>query len=231
MSTMINDIRLRESMKIILRPVAEKEDEYIRRMNADTRPAPATLHAKLQMLLAKHILKERRKHRMTWLKRSAIIAAVILMLAMAACMAIEPLREKIFSYFVTWYEDYFELKVDTSATTAMDDDTPVPLGTFNYIPEGYEIVEDIKIGYIRKVVMMDHMGGIIRFNVDKQKLPVHFDELYQVQESTINNTPVLVVTGADNKDIYIVWSDELVRYDLSGNISFDELKKMIEHLS
>ena len=84
MSTMINDIRLRESMKIILRPVTEKEDEYIRRMNADTRPAPATLHAKLQSLLEKFILKERRKHCMTWLKRSAIIAAVILMLAMAA---------------------------------------------------------------------------------------------------------------------------------------------------
>lgn len=224
-----DDTRLKQSMKIILQPVLAEEEAYIRTMRAVSLTMPASLGERLQSLLDSHTQKPHPKpYRMVW-KRAAIIAAALLMLALAACMAIEPLREKVFGFFVTWYDAYFELRVDSPDTEA----APItqPLGTFHYIPEGYEIVEDRQIAHKRRVIFRNQAENEIQFDVDSKEIHVNYDVGYTMREDTIHNIPVLILTGEDDVYTCIIWFDESFRYELVGSIPLNELKMIIENLT
>ncbi len=225
-----DDKRLKQSMKIILQPMLAEEETYIRTMRTVPSPVPASLGERLQSLLDSHTQKPHPKpYRRVW-KRAAIIAAVLLMLALAACMAIEPLREKVFGFFVTWYDAYFELRVDSPDTEAVP--TAQPLGTFHYIPEGYEIVEDRQAGDIRQVVFQNADGNIICFNVDLLTTSTSYDIKYEIENEYINGWSVAVLPGdvSSGRHTFAVWSDENYKYELSGVIQAEELMKMVAHL-
>lgn len=224
-----DDKRLKQSMKIILQPMLAEEETYIRTMRTVPSPVPASLGERLQSLLDSHTQKPHPKpYRRVW-KRAAIIAAALLMLALAACMAIEPLREKVFGFFVTWYDAYFELRVDSPDTEAVP--TAQPLGTFHYIPEGYEIVEDRQIAHKRRVIFRNQAENEIQFDVDSKEIHVNYDVGYTMREDTIHNIPVLILTGEDDVYTCIIWFDESFRYELVGSIPLNELKMIIENLT
>lgn len=223
-----DDKRLKQSMKIILQPVLAEEATYIRAMRTVPSPVPASLGERLQSLLDSHTQKPHPKpYRRVW-KRAAIIAAVLLMLALAACMAIEPLREKVFGFFVTWYDAYFELRVDSPDTEAVP--TAQPLGTFHYIPEGYEIVEDRRFGMKRRLIFCNEAGDEIQFDVNKKDFYANFDDDYRIEEETINGTSVLFLIGPDGH-ICVIWYDENFRYDMMGILPLEEFREMIKGLT
>ena len=226
MKKLENDPRLQEVMYSVLQCEIQKEDAYIARIKQDTTPVPDTLLIRLKNLLDDYYQKDKKRKK---IRHVFLIAAIIAVLALGACVAIEPLREFVFGAIITKYEEYFDFQWNTESTADKNaSEYPYIPSKFGYVPDGYEIVEEVYLPKRTYIRFEKTYNDYIVYEVIPVRIEVMHDINYALSSEKINEIDVVILEEGNNYQL--LWFDEYYSYRLNGFVSKNELVGMLESL-
>ncbi len=165
-----------------------------------------------------------------------LIAAIISVLFLTACMGIPKLRKAIFEPVFDFGRKSFRMEyVSTGETSAERPDFVQMAPT--YIPEGYKEVKNrCIIGIDTSKSYLEYEKGISYITVDQEyveEAKYNIDnERSTIGSITVNGYEAVLVTFRDSDSIFIIWNDGTYAYEVySTSLSLDEAVKIAESIS
>lgn len=159
-------------------------------------------------------------------KYAAIILIIFILSNGLLVVTVQAYREKVFEIITNVYKEFTSIITKTEEVPEPLTEKPdftEPL----YIPEGFEVINDIQTDITRKI---DYENGD-RILVYKQNIITNSElridtEGTEIKNIKINGTSINYVF---NKGMYnAYWNDNEYFYLITGEISFEELLKVIE---
>lgn len=160
-------------------------------------------------------------------RRTAAALLVAASLTAASLLSVEAYREKFIEVVTEFFDDLTEFRFSGFA----DDGAPMPEVTLTYVPEGMEETEREE----------DEISAIIIFrNREGQRMILQQEYITQsvvstlivdtedaeVEYAQIHGHEVMVITK--DGGYHLLWTQDAMRYLLSGNVPLDELIKVVE---
>ena len=168
-----------------------------------------------------------RAARLARLKRrivAAVVAAALLVLT--ACAAYSH-RGEIKKFFVEMRETYIKLFYGES--DSMSDKAIIEYYTFGYVPEGYELIEELRLAYVGESRWTNDSGDYL---ILEQSV---WDSTTYSLDSEIGDTMTIV---CGNRELYYrttqlhtyIWNDGTYSFILSSSsqLSIEELEILLE---
>ena len=219
--------RVKEGMRTAMAPLAEERERLIAAYNAIPYEYTARTMRRIRRLFRMQKVKAFGKTAAQWGKRAAVIVLVLLTLALAACVAIKPLREKLANAFLTWTEISVEVHFEKTA-----EETVCKFMT--YVPEGYECIENKEVNGYQISTYMNDEGIYICFT----RKPYHENNYtsydnsdYTCEKNEIGDLDcVLMRHKEDEQDFMITWTDEGCIYVITAYLPIEELIKIVENV-
>lgn len=161
------------------------------------------------------------------LRKYAAIILIIFILANGMLIATaQEYREMIFRIITNIYEEFTSIKIKVEGPMDIED-LELNFIEPTYIPDGFEIVDDIQSDISRTIVYMKD-NNIIVFRhgliVDgEMKIDT---EGTSIKEMEVNNQMISYVF---NKGMYLAhWFDDVYMYTIDAEVSFDEFSMILE---
>lgn len=161
------------------------------------------------------------------IRRYAAVILIIFILTNGVLIATaQAYREMVFRIITNIYEEFTSIKIEVedSMDTA---DLELNFIEPTYIPERFEVVDDIQSDISRTIVYMKD-NNILLFRhgliVDgEMKIDT---EGTSIKEMEVNNQMISYVF---NKGMYLAhWFDDVYMYTIDAEVSFDEFVKILE---
>lgn len=118
------------AMRVILQPLIDEELAEFDEWNKIPHEYSQEFHGRFKQIMLRDKFMRGCRTAAVWARKIAVCFAVVITLALVACTAIEPIRERVADAFVTWYEKYNDIVFE------MTDKVGIPMQP-TYIPEGY----------------------------------------------------------------------------------------------
>ena len=170
-----------------------------------------------------------RAARLARLKRriaAAVVAAALLVLTACAAYAY---RGEIKEIFVKMRETYIKLFYDES--DSMSDKAITEYYTFGYVPEGYELIEELRLAYVGEsrwtndsgdyLILEQHIWNGVNYSLD-----------YETGTTTNINLGNIDIYCRATEIYTYIWNDGIYSFMLSSSkpLSNDELKMLLEEM-
>ena len=160
-------------------------------------------------------------------RRAAVaILAAVLMLALAACT--------IYFLRVNWNETPNDAQGTLDVTFDIDDPQDMR-GEFEpkrpQTPDGFTVVEEVEYSGMRKIAYAGSINQRIDYtqeaDVNMMSISVDSDD-DEFTQITVNGYKGYAIKREDNP--YMVWTDDVCLYQLSGNVPYAVLEEMAESI-
>lgn len=190
--------------------------------------------AKLDKRITKIILQNKRKSkRRLYSKRISKLAATIVIIAgisSITLLSVEATRKAIFNAFVEKNNQYTEIKFQEADTEGEQMDIYRP----TYLPKGYEEVSIQSYGStVMLIYSNDEMNEIHfmqRYGIEGSAFFDNEDNKYTETEIAGNKAYLFEATTEEVHNI-LLWRDESVIFELTSQISIDELTKIANSIT
>lgn len=212
------------AMRVILQPVVDEEIAEFDEWNKIPHEYSPEFERRIVKIFRKDRLKRSCRSAAVYGRKIAVCFAVIVTLALVACAAIEPLRERVADAFVTWYEKWNGIVYETSETTG---EPLLP----TYVPDGYEITY---------YDVTDELA-VIEYVNNKNSFAFMRTKNYHDKESFVDNEKCVMeeIEWRDGKAIYfkpiyegvqhsMMWEEGGYVYIIDSSVSKEELIKFAE---
>ncbi len=221
-----------EELDILLTEHMPKANMLLDRLEEerDKNAAPHVFSARYKKNMKKIIKEYSRTHMQrkfaTFSKYAAIILIIFILANSLLVVTVQAYREKVFEMITNVYKEFTSIITKT-------EEVPEPLTEKpeftepSYIPEGFEVINNMQTDITRKI---DYENGD-RILVYKQNILTNSElridtEGTEIKNIKINGTSINYVF---NKGMYnAYWNDNEYFYLITGEISFEELLKVIE---
>lgn len=216
------------AMRMVIQPLVEEDLALFDGYNAIPHTYSRNFLNRLDKLFQKNRLLKSRTGTAKWYTRFAVCFALILVIALTACVAITPMRESIAEVIISWYSEYISIHFEGS------DSYPIPKKP-TYIPDGFEQYwvtgtadyNDYYIEYYRK------KGGL-RLNFTRYIMGLdgnsYDNEHHSIENITINGINGILLRGKEGHPHILTWSDEGYVYEILGYVDENEIIKMAESI-
>lgn len=160
-------------------------------------------------------------------KRVAVIILAIMISLTATTFGVKAIRESVIKFITETFEKFTAVSVENEEADAQDDIVKnLPL----YIPEGYMLSNEMDIGVLYQVTYTNQDGDSIDY-IQK----INFGTIYNVDTEDIEYERINIksfegIKYNKNRINKVVFADATYMYDISGQVSFDELIKIAESI-
>lgn len=160
-------------------------------------------------------------------KRVAVIILAIMISLTATTFGVKAIRESVIKFITETFEKFTAVSVENEEADAQDDIVKnLPL----YIPEGYMLSNEMDIGVLYQVTYTNQDGNSIDY-IQK----INFGTIYNVDTEDIEYERINIksfegIKYNKNRINKVVFADATYMYDISGQVSFDELIKIAESI-
>lgn len=161
------------------------------------------------------------------IRRYAAVILIIFILTNGVLIATaQAYREMVFRIITNIYEEFTSIKIEVedSMDTA---DLELNFIEPTYIPERFEVVDDIQSDISRTIVYMkDNNILVFRHGLIVDGEMKIDTEGTSIKEMEVNNQMISYVF---NKGMYLAhWFDDVYMYTIDAEVSFDEFVKILE---
>ena len=118
------------AMRVILQPLVEDELAEFDTYNQISHEYSAEFMDRIRGVFRRDNIKRKVRRSFICVRKVLIYASVAIVLLLAACAAVKPIRDRVADAFVKWYEMYAEISYTT-------EDAEVELKLPTLIPDGY----------------------------------------------------------------------------------------------
>lgn len=135
-------------------------------------------------------------------------------------------RESVFRIITNIYEEFTSIKINVE--DPMDtEDLELNFIEPTYIPDGFEIVDDIQSDISRTIVYMkDNNLLVFRHGLIVDGEMKIDTEGTSIKEMEVNNQ---IISYVFNKGMYLAhWFDDVYMYTIDAEVSFDEFSMILE---
>ena len=191
--------------------------------------SPKDTKRKVKIKIRKIFRKERilsyGKVSLVWMKRAAVYAMVAILILLASCVTIKPLREKIANAFVEWYSEYVAVSMESKSLHPV---MQMP----TYIPQNYHVIQDLELNGNRIIRYSDDEGNLITFTCEPNESTEFYDyEHHTIEEINIDGCEGLFFAGESEPEYNMMtWVERGYIYKLVGCFEKSELVKIVESL-
>ena len=158
-------------------------------------------------------------------KRVAVIILAIMISLTATTFGVEAIRESVIKFITETFEKFTAVSVedeDPNSQAELVKTAP------QYIPEGYTLNSELDSGVIYKINYINQDNNSIDY-IQK----INFGTIYNVDTEDIKYEKININSFEGMKYVKngintVVFADGTYMYDISGQVSFDELIKIAE---
>lgn len=166
------------------------------------------------------------KSSLLFLKRTAAVAMVALVITAAGVMSVDAYRERVIEVVVQVFHDLTSYRFYTERS---DGYKTAPKVDFSYIPDGFELTES-RVGETRAYYLFENREGTF-FELDEVVIQPGGDYgmILDTEDSQMEHFyigDVEAIANSKGSDGNVLWSIENIRFDLYGNIGIEELKEI-----
>lgn len=212
-------------MRVLVQPLLDEDLDRFDEYNEIPYEYSETFNKKINRLFRREELRSYGRISWVWAKRAAICAMVGIMLTLASCAAVKPLREKIANAVVEWYTEY--------VAVYFEDETSEPiLRRPTYIPGGYSLIQENSLDdYIFIRYADSNSDDIISFTCENNgdTSTLYDNERHSMEQIEINGNKGLYMFGESESNI-LTWTENGYVYSIVGYCDKEELLKMAESL-
>lgn len=209
------------AMRIIVQPLLDEQLAEFEELN-QPRVFSERLERELEKIFRRDAMRQRLKTAALWGKRVAVCLMIVLTLALVACAAIEPLREKVANAFLTWYDEYIDVKFE------MDETNKSIAKVLTEPPQGFDLIS-----------VSDELNQLTMFYEDAEghgfvfKRGEYFDN-WRIRYDYLNvNFDEVLINGIEglhsftegNSSHILTWLDGEYLYEIHAEVPLDELLK------
>ena len=212
-------------MRVLVQPLLDEDLTRFDAYNQIPHAYSERFRRKINQMFRKERILSHGKVSLVWMKRVAIYAMVAIMLLLASCVAIKPLREKIANAFVEWYSEYAAISMESKSLHPV---MQIP----TYVPTGYDVIEDMELNGYRTIRYSDDKGNLITFT----RAPSESTELYDYEYHAIEAIWIDGYEGlffaaeSESKYNMLTWSEMGYIYGIDGPCEKSELVRIAESL-
>lgn len=217
---MLNDSYDSAVMRVLVQPLLDEDlarfDEY----NKIPHECSLSFNKKIKLLFKRKKLVSCGRVSLIWGKRVAVCAMVGVMLVLASCAAIKPLREKIVNAVVEWYSEYVVVCFESGTVEPI-------MKKLTYIPEKYVVAQESILDDYSFIRYVDDNGNLITFTCEPSNgaSGLYDNERHNIETVKINDVEGLYFEG-ESDICFITWEEDGYTYSVSGCCDQDELIKM-----
>ena len=160
-------------------------------------------------------------------KRVAIIVLAIMISLTATTFGVKAIREAVIEFITETFEKFTNIKVSYEEPSTQTD---IVKASPQYVPEGYTITTVSDTGGLYRIIYNNQENNSIDYI---QKLS--FGTIYNVDTEDIEYKKIYInsfegIQYVKNGINTVVFADHTYMYDISGQVSFDELFKIAESI-
>ncbi len=177
------------------------------------------------------VRKENRNEKLIYMSRSISKVAVVIMmfvsLSFASLMTAEAVRESVATTILEWHDKFTRIFIETDAQPEK-----LPEIRFNYIPEGFELVEDgsySEYEYILRTYMSnDQKFCQIMISASNEMNIYEADnEHSSIYSIKIENVNAIWISSEHENQLYVC---DKYFYRLSGNMPLEKIIKIYKNI-
>ena len=210
--------------KALIEVFAEKYDNALAKSDDDVVCSEAHMRA-MEEIVAQAVRSGQKKNRRRWLITLLVAAALLL----SAC-TVYAYRGEIRGFVEKVYDEYVHVTYRDSDEVGWEGEIEEPY-TLGYVPDGYELVEQVSRTFLNKYMWETPDGDVLVFE------QCDLSGVSFLMDSAGGNTNMLINSGHeiycwfDDTAVY-VWNDGQYAYRINSPylISDDELTKLINGL-
>lgn len=160
-------------------------------------------------------------------KKVAIIVLAIMISLTATTFGVKAIRESVIKFITETFEKFTAVSVENEEVDTQYD---IVKTAPQYIPEGYTLESEMEAGGVYRIIYRNIDNVSINY-IQK----INFGTIYNVDTEDIEYERINIksfegIKYNKNGINTVVFADGTYMYDLSGQISFDELIKMAESI-
>ena len=162
-------------------------------------------------------------------KRIAIAAAIIVMLLTTA-MAIKPVRERVITFFIEVYEDFFEIRFGTEQKNDLDPvATSMTRYALTFVPDGYIEIDCLELETIIHTTWQNSTGFRITLQQEPGTNEITLDNI-EVQPIIINHNSLRILHQQFNDTSMFIWDNDNYIFYLTiyEDFSLEDVLSMID---
>ncbi len=218
--------KLREMLKEALLCVEERELEAMNNVALDTTPISSELDEKIVALSRKRrgFFYQATK---TIPRRVGFIMAIIV-ITLALMMSISAIRNPIFKFIVSIYQEFVRIEIDNEKNGAMEN-----IYVLDSLPQGYTLLSHSVSPSLISTIYMSDAGGIIVLDQNSNKnASFTYDNEVIKGAYFINGTEVTHIVKEDKGGSMLVWFLEDCYFNLilQNSIDLDKALELVESL-
>lgn len=212
-------------MRVLVQPLLDEDLARFDAYNQNPHAYSERFCKKISKIFRKERILSYGKVSLVWMKRAAIYAMVAILILLASCVTIKPLREKIANAFVEWYSEYVAVSMESKSLHSV---MQIP----TYVPPNYYVIEDMELNGHRMIRYSDDEGNLITFT----RVPSESTELYDYEHHTIEEIDIdgcegLFFAGESESEYnMLTWSEKGYIYGVDGPCEKSELVRIAESL-
>lgn len=213
------------AMRVILQPLIDEELAEFDELNKIPHEYSGEFLYRLKRIFRNDKIKRGCRIAAKWARKVAVCLAVVITLALVACAAIEPIRERIANAFVTWYEKYNDIVFE------MSDEVGVPMQP-TYIPEGYN--EVYRYEFENDLTLVYENDEMMCYIFDRSINREGFEHLIDNEKRTMEEIDwrggkaIYFKPIYDNIEYSMMWEENGYIYDVCVDVSEEELLRFAE---
>ncbi len=160
-------------------------------------------------------------------KRVAVIILAIMISLTATTFGVKAIRESVIKFITETFEKFTSVSVENENP---DIQVEIIKTAPQYIPEGYILESEMESGGIYRVIYSSLGNSTIDY-IQK----IYFGTIYNVDTEDIKYEKINInsfegIKYVKNGINTVVFADSTYMYDISGEVSFDELIKIAESI-
>lgn len=172
--------------------------------------------------------RENRNEKLIHFSRAATKVAVVVLvcisLTFASLMTADAVRESVATTILEWHDKFTRIFIETDAQS-----DKLPEIRFNYIPEGFELVEEetVNSNTFKTISYYseDKQFLIINVNFDNDKVDNEHSTYYSILIG--GSRGIWINSELDNN---LIINNENIMYSMKSTLSLDELVKIYENI-
>lgn len=210
-------------MRVLVQPLLDEDLARFDAYNQNPHAYSERFCKKISKIFRKERILSYGKVSLVWMKRAAIYAMVAILILLASCVTIKPLREKIANAFVEWYSEYVAVSMESKS---LHPTKQIP----TYVPPNYHVVQDVNLNDYRVIRYSDDEGNLITFRRQLSGDTVLYDyEHHMIEVINVGGCKGLFFTGESEYNT-MTWSENGYTYMLDGPFEKRELLEIAESL-
>lgn len=183
---------------------------------------------RMRILLKAAARTPRANHVLLYMRRSVAAVLVIAVLAFGGMMTVKAYREKVIEIAIQIFHDLTRYQLASSS-----ENRELSAVEFGYMPEGMELVEEILMDSVRYVYYEDADGNHFFLNQIAIAAGDDVQGILDTEDSVIERFEIRgndAISNTKYGSTVIFWTEENGFFELQGNITAEELKRIAENL-